>query len=562
MAQLKYLDLEGVESLINQTIDRIEKEAEDTLNFVDSQKGAANGIAGLDSSKKVLSTNLPIAGTSLGAIKNGYSSSGKNYAVVVNTDGTAYVNVPWESATITAATDSVIGGFLIGYQESGRNFAVKLDNNKAYVTVPQTSLTDLGINVTASNLNNVDITSSLTSLLSSKLNASLKGQANGLAELDQNGHILSSQLPSSVDEIVEITNLSGTGESGKIYVNTTDNKTYRWSGSQFVEISASLALGETETTAFRGDHGNAAYTHSLITTGNPHGTKLTDLPDYNDTIESLMNILAAKADITGTNASGTWGISITGNAASASKLNTNAGSANQPVYFANGVPVALNYTIQTSVPANAKFTDTTYSNATSSAAGLMSQTDKAKLDSMDSDIQNQVDGKAASNATFYIGTTQIALGRASAAQTLAGTSISGNAATATKLSSAGSINITGDVTASGVTYTNGGNVTLNTIINVYKDYISYKFTEATTSYTIPSLSSYHNPDVEVFFNGFLLRPTIDGITGEYALDSETGVITFTNTLGGTGAEQELIIVIRSFQALPGRVATPVITVVN
>lgn len=423
MAQLKYLDLEGVESLINQTIDRIEKEAEDTLNFVDSQKGVANGIAGLDSSKKVLSTNLPIAGTSLGAIKNGYSSSGKNYAVVVNTDGTAYVNVPWESTVITAATDSVIGGFLTGYQESGRNFAVKLDDNKAYVTVPQTSLTDLGITVTASNLNNVDITSSLTSLLNGKLSTSAT-------------------------------------------------------------------------------------------------------------------------------------------AASAAKLNTNAGSANQPVYFANGVPVALNYTIQTSVPANAKFTDTTYSNATSSKAGLMSQTDKAKLDTMDSDIQNQVDGKAASNATFYVGTTQIALGRASAAQTLSGVNISGNAATATKLSSAGSVSLTGDVTAAAVTYTNGGNVTLNTTITVYKDYISHKFTEATSSYTIPSLSSYHNPDVEVFFNGFLLRPTIDGVAGEYTLDSGTGVITFTNTLGGTGAEQELIIVIRSFRALPARVATPVITVVN
>lgn len=69
-------------------------------------------------------------------------------------------------------------------------------------------------------------------------------------------------------------------------------------------------------------------------------------------------------------------------ATTASKLSTNAGSATQPVYFANGVPVACTYTLGTSVPANAKFTDTTYSAATTSTAGLMSASDKKKLDSL------------------------------------------------------------------------------------------------------------------------------------------------------------------------------------
>ena len=53
-----------------------------------------------------------------------------------------------------------------------------------------------------------------------------------------------------------------TGETGKIYVDLSTNKTYRWSGSAFVEISASLALGTTSSTAFRGDYGNTAYTHA------------------------------------------------------------------------------------------------------------------------------------------------------------------------------------------------------------------------------------------------------------------------------------------------------------
>lgn len=68
-----------------------------------------------------------------------------------------------------------------------------------------------------------------------------------------------------------------------------------------------------------------------------------------------------------------------GAATSANKLNTNAGSATQPVYFSNGVPVATTYSLGKSVPSNAKFTDTTYSAATTSAAGLMSASDKTKL---------------------------------------------------------------------------------------------------------------------------------------------------------------------------------------
>lgn len=50
--------------------------------------------------------------------------------------------------------------------------------------------------------------------------------------------------------------------AGKIYVNKTKNKTYRWSGSALVEISSSLALGETSSTAFRGDRGKTAYDHA------------------------------------------------------------------------------------------------------------------------------------------------------------------------------------------------------------------------------------------------------------------------------------------------------------
>ena len=68
------------------------------------------------------------------------------------------------------------------------------------------------------------------------------------------------------------------------------------------------------------------------------------------------------------------------NATTATKLSSNAGSSVQPVYFSGGKPVVIGYTISSSVPANAKFTDTTYGVASSSSNGLMSSTDKTKLD--------------------------------------------------------------------------------------------------------------------------------------------------------------------------------------
>jgi hypothetical protein len=101
-----------------------------------------------------------------------------------------------------------------------------------------------------------------------------KGANGGVAELDSNGKVPSSQLPSYVDDVLSYASQSAfpaTGETGKIYIAEDTNKTYRWSGSVYAEISESLALGETSSTAYRGDRGKAAYDHSQ-TTGNPHGT--------------------------------------------------------------------------------------------------------------------------------------------------------------------------------------------------------------------------------------------------------------------------------------------------
>ncbi len=74
------------------------------------------------------------------------------------------------------------------------------------------------------------------------------------------GKVPASQLPSYVDDVIEaedVMHFPVTGESGKIYVALDTNKTYRWSGSGYVEISESLALGETSSTAYAGNKGKA-----------------------------------------------------------------------------------------------------------------------------------------------------------------------------------------------------------------------------------------------------------------------------------------------------------------
>ena len=153
--------------------------------------------------------------------------------------------------------------------------------------IPDVTLASLGVTATAEELNYVDgVTSNIQAQLNNKAaithNHAASAITSGTFSLDRIptitdakisglsaskliGTIPSTNLPSYVDDVVEGATTSDfpeTGEAGKIYVATSTNKTYRWSGSGYVEISASLALGTTSSTAFRGDYGNTAYQHA------------------------------------------------------------------------------------------------------------------------------------------------------------------------------------------------------------------------------------------------------------------------------------------------------------
>ena len=90
--------------------------------------------------------------------------------------------------------------------------------------------------------------------------ATEKAANNGVATLGADGKVPASQLPSFVDNVIEAANfdaLPAEGEGGKIYVTLDNNKTFRWGGTAYVEISASIALGETQGTAYEGSKGKA-----------------------------------------------------------------------------------------------------------------------------------------------------------------------------------------------------------------------------------------------------------------------------------------------------------------
>lgn len=156
-----------------------------------------------------------------------------------------------------------------------------------------------------------------------------KGAPSGLASLNESGIIPSAQLPSYVDDVIEVdtfSNLPGTGESGKIYIVQDTNLTYRWSGTDYVEISKSLALGETSSTAYPGDKGKATT------------DKLNRIPD---------------------------------------KLITDTVNVNQSTTEA-----VLNFTTYRQEAQQVGRNTLTITSATISQAGLMSSSDKTKLDGL------------------------------------------------------------------------------------------------------------------------------------------------------------------------------------
>lgn len=189
-----------------------------------------------------------------------YSSLKNPYSLTVSLNGTSQGAYNGSAAKSINVTASSVGAYTTSEVDS--KLSVKYDS-----TVSRTKNTVLAAPATA------DGSASFRALTADDIPA-----VNASAI---NGTIAAANLPSFVDDVLEgyynssdgkfyknydATNKAYsnvyTGETGKIYVNLADNKTYRWSGSAYVVISETIALGETSTTAYRGDRGKAAYDHA------------------------------------------------------------------------------------------------------------------------------------------------------------------------------------------------------------------------------------------------------------------------------------------------------------
>lgn len=170
-----------------------------------------------------------------------------------------------ESKSITLTTTGT-GNGLASFTQTGNSVVFTKANfltshQTIYGLTLQKNGTSLGTYTPNSAAKTINITvPTKVSELSNDSGFALKSYVDGNFPKLTDGLIPSSYLPSYVDDVIEAASLSAfpkTGESGKIYVALDTNLTYRWSGTTYVEISPSLALGETSNTAYAGDKGKA-----------------------------------------------------------------------------------------------------------------------------------------------------------------------------------------------------------------------------------------------------------------------------------------------------------------
>lgn len=231
------------------------------------------------------------------------------------------------------------------------------------------------------------------------------GKANGVATLDSGGKVPSAQLPSYVDDVLEYASKSSfpaTGETGKIYVSINDNKTWRWSGSAYVEISQGVTLGETSSTAYAGDKGaklNALVssivgfvrslsfqqmegTYNIVVTSygkNEAGTLFVEssVTEQLKTATTTMPGLMSQSDKAKLD-----GIASGANKYTLPQATASALGGVKIGYSTSGKNYAVQLDSSGKMYVSVPWTDTntTYGVATQSANGLMSSTDKKKLD--------------------------------------------------------------------------------------------------------------------------------------------------------------------------------------
>ena len=301
------------ESTLNSQSDNVPT-SEAVANYVNqvARYNVGNGL-NYEQNTNTIRANLLNQTRLNGSATSAAEVNNRTYPVALDANGRLAVNIPWTDTTPVRSVNGKVGYVSLDKKDVG------LDNvdNTSDLNKPVSNATQVALN--------------------NKLNYALKGVANGLAELDENGLVPTSQLPSFVDDVVEYSGISqfpAEGQSGKIYVDLSDNKTYRWSGTTYVEISPSIALGNTSSTAFRGDYGQIAYTHA-VNKGAAYASGL-----YKITTNAEGHVISAtpvvKQDIVNLGFDGQRTLQINGQTITADPLNIVAGNGIN-LSFSNGV---------------------------------------------------------------------------------------------------------------------------------------------------------------------------------------------------------------------------------
>ncbi len=251
--------------------------------------------AGSNISLTGAANKLTIAATNTDTlVKQTAKSDNVNYKILMTTSASPTSGNAAEAAydtdiTINPSTNTI----------TATNFAGNASTATTASAVAWSGITSKPTTLSGYGITDAKIASGVITLGSNTITPLTSSSTLNAANLS--GTVPTACLPSYVDDVLEYTNKASfpaTGETAKIYVDKATNLTYRWSGSAYVEISPSLALGTTSSTAFRGDYGNSAYTHAVTNKGSAFNSGL-----YKITTNSEGHVTAAtavaKADITG-----------------------------------------------------------------------------------------------------------------------------------------------------------------------------------------------------------------------------------------------------------------------